>query len=312
MGHFFHNYSFDLKDTIYLFTSGRFEYKNKGYDLTLDAMAKLNYMLQKANSNKTVILFLITKKGTSSINPNVLESRGVMEELRKGVNSITDLLKERLFVAAASNANNPKMPDLNQFVDDYWKLRYRRTLNNWQSERLPPVTTHNLTDDSNDEILNFIRSSNMINRAEDRVKIVYHPDFINESNPLFGMEYHDFVRGCHMGVFPSYYEPWGYTPLESLASGVPAMTSNLAGFGDFIHNETPASTKDGVYIIDRVFKDFNQSAEQMAGSLFEFVNSKPHERIHQRSKSEEFANNFDWNKLIKYYLNAFDLTLKKN
>ena len=309
MGHFFHNHSFNLRKTIYLFTSGRFEYKNKGYDLTLEAMARLNHMLKEEGSDVTVILFIISKQPQYSINPQVLESRGVMEELKRGVKSITKDIEQKLFISAASNPESPVLPDLNQFVEDYWRLRYRRTINNWKSDRLPPVVTHNLVDDANDEVLNFLRESNLLNHKEDRVKIVYHPDFISESNPLFGLDYEQFVRGCHMGVFPSYYEPWGYTPLECLASGVPTITSNLAGFGDYVHTETEGSIKEGVQIVDRVFKGFGESVDQMAGMLYQFVKTTPHQRISQRNKAEAFSAEFDWEKLIKYYEQAYDMAL---
>jgi glycogen(starch) synthase len=79
---------------------------------------------------------------------------------------------------------------------------------------LPPVTTHNMVDDAGDPILNQIRRVKLFNASSDRVKIVFHPDFLNSNNPILGMDYEEFVRGCHLGVFPSYYEPWGYTPAE--------------------------------------------------------------------------------------------------
>ncbi|MCK5782515.1 MAG: glycosyltransferase [Flavobacteriales bacterium] len=312
MGHFFHNYSFDLKNTIYLFTSGRFEYKNKGYDMTLETMARLNHMMKESGSNKTVVLFIISKQDYYTINPQVLQSRGVMEELAKGVTAIAEDLKEKLFVAAASNPDSPKLPDMNQFVDDYWRLKYRRAINDWKSDRTPPVVTHNLVDDANDEVLEFLRSADLLNREEDRVKIIYHPDFISESNPLFGLSYEQFVRGCHMGVFPSYYEPWGYTPLECLASGLPTITSNLAGFGDFVHSETEGTIKDGVQVVDRVFKSFHESADQMAGMLINFINTTPHQRITQRNKAEAFSDGFDWEKLIRYYEEAYEMAVTKN
>jgi len=311
MGHFFHNYSFDLKKTIYLFTSGRFEYKNKGYDMSLEAMAKLNHMLKEAGSDMTVVFFIISKQPQHSINPQVLESRGVMEELHKGVTAISQEIEKNLFTSAASNPENPKLPDLNQFVDDYWRLKYRRALNNWKSDRLPPVVTHNLVDDANDEVLNFLRRSDLINRKEDKVKVIYHPDFISESNPLFGLEYGQFVRGCNMGIFPSYYEPWGYTPLECLASGIPTITSNLAGFGDFVYSETEGSRKDGVHIIDRVYKGFDESAQQLADMIFHFVHLSTHQRITQRNKSEAFSTIFDWEELISFYEEAYSMAISK-
>lgn len=71
-----------------------------------------------------------------------------------------------------------------------------------------------MADDHNDPILSQIRRVKLFNNSHDRVKVVFHPDFLNSNNPILGMDYEEFVRGCHLGVFPSYYEPWGYTPAE--------------------------------------------------------------------------------------------------
>lgn len=64
--------------------------------------------------------------------------------------------------------------------------------------------------------------------------MVFHPEFLSTTNPLFGLDYEEFVRGCHLGVFPSYYEPWGYTPAECTVMGIPSVTTNLSGFGCFM------------------------------------------------------------------------------
>ena len=91
-----------------------------------------------------------------------------------------------------------------------------------------------MADDSTNPILNQLRRLKLFNHPNDRVKIVFHPEFLNSNNPLLGLDYDDFVRGCHLGVFPSYYEPWGYTPAECTVMGVPSITTNLSGFGCFM------------------------------------------------------------------------------
>jgi len=81
---------------------------------------------------------------------------------------------------------------------------------------------------------------------------VYHPDFITTTNPLFSLDYDQFVRGCHLGLFPSYYEPWGYTPVECLARGIPAVASDLSGFGNYILAAiTPDCEKKGLFVVKR-------------------------------------------------------------
>lgn len=309
-GHFFHSTPFDLDNVLYFFTSGRFEYRNKGFDMTMEALARLNYKMQQAGSNKTVVMFFITKAPVHSINPDVLQSRALLDEIKDTVGAIESQVGEKLFDSMTKTPGST-LPDLNNFVDEYWKLRLRRNLQIWKSQGLPPVVTHNLVDDVKDPILEAVRSTQLINKPEDRVKIVYHPAFINSANPLFGIEYPEFVKGCHLGIFPSYYEPWGYTPLECMASGVPAVTSNLAGFGDYSLKHISHPEQHGLYVINRRDLLYEDGAEQLANTLLNFVNSSRKERIEQRYKVEEAAMQFDWNTLTKYYQDAHEEALKR-
>lgn len=309
MAHFFSSYNFDLDKTLYFFTSGRYEYRNKGYDLTLEALARLNHRLKTENSDITIVMFFITKRPFSTINPQILQTRAVLEEFKYTVENIKRQVGERLLFEALEQ-DSPKLPDLSQFVDDYWRLRYRRTLQSWKSDNLPPVVTHNLHDDASDDILNFLRSSNLVNNEDDRVKIVYHPDFINYTNPLFSMEYSQFVRGCHMGVFPSYYEPWGYTPLECLARGVPAITSDLAGFGDYAQQNVKDPHLCGIHVVKRNERSFDDAAGQLANKLYNFIRLSRRERINLRNKVEASAQLFDWSNLTRYYEEAYDMCMK--
>ncbi|WMJ73729.1 glycosyltransferase [Cytophagaceae bacterium ABcell3] len=308
MGHFFQSYSFDLDKTLYFFTSGRYEYRNKGYDLTLEALARLNWRMREANMDTTVVMFFITKQPYHSINPSALQSRAIMEEIRETCEAIEKQVGNRLFCAAAASSD-AKVPDLNHFVDDYWRLRLRRTIQSWKSAGLPLIVTHNLINDQKDEILNFLRMANLVNNEHDRVKIVYHPDFISPTNPLFGMEYGQFIRGCHLGVFPSYYEPWGYTPLESIASGVPAVTSDLTGFGDYVKKAMPDHNDNGLYVVQRKDRSFDDAANQLTDMLFEFVKQTRRDRIQQRNMVEAASEGFDWKHLAAFYDQAYEKAL---
>ncbi|QIX60556.1 glycosyltransferase [Hymenobacter sp. BT18] len=311
MAHFFQSYSFDLDKTLYLFTSGRYEYHNKGFDLTLEALARLNYRLQQSGLEGQVVMFFITKRPFYSINPQVLQSRAVLNEVRETCEAIERQVGERLFYAAAG-ATDYKLPELGSMVDDYWKLRYRRTLQSWKTNSLPPVITHNLVDDHNDDILNFVRRANLVNNQHDRVKIVYHPDFVSPTSPLFGMEYGQFVRGCHLGIFPSYYEPWGYTPLECVARGVPAITSDLSGFGDYVMQNVPQHEEKGIFVVQRQEKSFDEAAEELTNMLWTFVLQTRRERIMQRNQVESSSEMYDWKNLRVYYDRAYHLALERS
>jgi glycogen(starch) synthase len=308
MGHFFQNQPFDLDQTLYLFTSGRFEYSNKGYDLTLDALEILNRKMKESGSRKTGIMFFITKQPYHSIDPEVLHSRAVLDEIRENCQAIEKEVGEKLFQASAAS-KDLTLPDLNDFVGEYWRLRLRRTVQTWKTNARPKVVTHLLKQE--DDIIRNLHRTQLLNHAEDKVKVVYHPDFIVSTNPLFGLDYGQFVRGCHLGVFPSYYEPWGYTPLECMARGVPTVTSDLSGFGDYMMQIMRDYEQWGVSVVNRKTQNYQDSAEQLANLLFKFVQQSQRDRVMQRNRVESIADTFDWSNLRGYYDTAHELAVMK-
>ena len=311
MGHFFQSYSFDLDKTLYFFTSGRYEYQNKGYDVTLEALARLNYKMQVADIDTTIVMFFVTRQPFYTINPEVLHAKAQIEDVWRVCEEIKEQVGRRLYTQITSAEGAYEFPDLSAMVDDYLRLKLRRNIQSWKTKKLPKVITHTLKDDSNDEILNFLRTSNLVNNRHDKVKIVYHPDFITTSNPLFRMDYNTFVRGCHLGIFPSMYEPWGYTPLECLASGLPSVTSEVAGFGDYVVNNIPDHDERGMYIINRKGRNFYEIAEDLANIMFDFVLMSRRERISLRYKCEESSLHFDWSNLGKYYDQAYNMVIER-
>lgn len=134
----------------------------------------------------------------------------------------------------------------------------------FQRSSLPPICTHNVCDDVTDPILNALRRCQLFNSRHDRVKVIFHPEFLRSTSPLLPMDYEEFVRGCHLGVFPSYYEPWGYTPAECTVMGVPNISTNLSGFGCFMEEHVHEPQTYGIYVVDRRFKSTEESCQQLS------------------------------------------------
>jgi glycogen(starch) synthase len=307
MGHFFPTYTFDLDKTLYFFISGRYEYRNKGFDMFIESLARLNWKIKSSGLDRTVVAFLVTKRPYRQMNPDVLASRAIMDELRANCDAIKNQIGEKLFYATAQG----KMPRVDDLIDEYWRLRLRRTMQAWKTGRLPLVVTHDILDDGKDEVLNQIRNCKLFNNADDRVKIVYHPEFINASNPLWGMDYDQFVRGCHLGVFPSYYEPWGYTPLECAALGVPAITSDVSGFGAYVMENIPNPEEVGLFVQHRRYASFDASANQLAEQMYNVARLDRRDRIALRNRVDRAAEHFDWSNLARYYDEAHNLALQR-
>jgi len=309
MAHFFPSYSFDLAQTRYMFTSGRFEPRNKGFDLCLEAMARLNAALKAAESDLTVVFFIITRRPTRSLHPEVLRMRGVLQELREVCTRITADVGDKLYHLAATRQS----VDLDELVEEYWALRLRRTQAALQTDSLPLLTTHVLESEHDDGVLNHLRDLDLKNRPEDPVKIVYSPDFITPTSPIWGMEYDQFVRGCHLGLFPSTYEPWGYTPPECLALGVPAITTDLSGFGRYAaeHPGEGEASDWAPFILPRRGHSFHDAAAILAHRLFEFCALDRRDRILMRNRVEARSWDFDWSRLGGAYHQVHDLALAR-
>jgi glycogen(starch) synthase len=204
-----------------------------------------------------------------------------------------------------------KTPKLDDLVDEYWHLRLRRAVHAWRTTRLPSVVTHELAYGDTDAIMRHLREAGLQNQPDDPVKVVYQPDFISASDPLFGMDYDQFVRGCHLGIFPSLYEPWGYAPLECVILGIPTVTSDLAGFGSYVQQHVHDHDRHGIWVLRRRGVGFDQAAEELAERTFHFTRLDRRERIALRNRVESTAEQFDWSRLYPAYNRAHELALER-
>ncbi len=308
MGHFFPAYTFDLDNTIYLFTSGRYEYRNKGMDLFIEALHRLNQRLKHVPDRPTVVAFIITRAPTRNINVGVLQNQSMFDDLRTWCDELQSRIGRRLFRTAA----NGKLPTFEDLITDDSLVRLKQFIHAWRNGRQPPIVTHDLQDDSNDAVLKHLRHRNLVNSADDAVKVVFHPEFVTHTSPLLNLDYEQFVRGCHMGVFPSYYEPWGYTPMETIAMGLPAVTTDLSGFGAYVNRNIPDNDSDGgICVLSRLSHPFEQSVEELVEHLMGFAKLNRRQRIELRNKVERVSEIFDWSNLVSRYHDAHDLAIDR-
>jgi len=307
MGHFFPSYSFDLDNTLYFVTSGRYEYRNKGMDMYIEALWRLNQRLKALSDRPTVVAFNITRAPTKNVNVGVLQNQSMFEELRGTCRDVQEQMGRRLFEAVVRG----RMPMPQELLGDDAGVRLKRAMHAWRSGRQPAIVTHDLMDDAGDPVLQHLRHRGMFNSADDPVKMVFHPQFVTATSPLINLDYEQFVRGCHMGIFPSYYEPWGYTPMECVALGVPAVTTDLSGFGAYVERHVPDNEEQGILVLNRRTKSFAQSADDLAEFLFRFCQLNRRRRIELRNKVERLSELFDWSNLIKHYHEAHDMALDR-
>lgn len=249
-------------DTIIVATSGRYEFKNKGIDVFLEAMHRLDWQQEL---NRPVIAFV---------------------EVPAWVAGPRQDLQERL--ASGKTFDSP----------------------------LPmPFITHNLNDIQNDNVINTLRWFDKSNRLEEKVKIIFVPCYLDGKDGIFDMSYYDVLIGNDLSIYASYYEPWGYTPLESVAFHVPCITTSLSGFGMWankIKGEGQLSTlKDGVEVIPRTDYNYNEVADGIVRSLLEYAAWNKNAVNAARRNAAELSEKALWKHFIQQYYDAYDVALQK-
>jgi glycogen(starch) synthase len=306
MGHFFPSYSFDLDRTLYMFTSGRYEYLNKGMDVFIESLYHLNQRLKALPKPPTVVAFIITRAQTKSPNVTSLHNHLRFEDLKATIREMESSLGQRILNVAARG----KIPSFEDIFTEEFQVRLKRSIMARKTNQWPPVVTHDMWDDAGDAVLKHLRHRNLLNAPGDPVKVIFHPDFVSLSS-LFSLDYDQFVRGCHMGIFPSYYEPWGYTPLECLALGLPTVTTDLSGFGAYVERHVPDALQNGVLVLNRSKSSSEACIDQLSSFLLKFCDLNRRERISLRNRAERLTERFTWDIMAAHYHRAHAEALKR-
>lgn len=169
------------------------------------------------------------------------------------------------------------------------------------------LTTHNLYNSHQDSILNALQWFHFRNQPTDKVKIVFIPSYLNGQDGIFNLSYWDVLIGMDLTVFPSYYEPWGYTPLESIAFSVPTITTDLSGFGQWAKN---LEGHEGVTVVHRSDYNNHEVVEAIASAVNEFVRLRPMQTKKLRKGAWQTSQKALWSKFIQYYYDAYRIALK--
>lgn len=186
------------------------------------------------------------------------------------------------------------------------------TVRSSRSNPMPePVITHELNNPNDDAILNRIRQLGFQNQpARSKVQVIYVPCYLTGNDGIFNMTYYDMLAGLDLTAFPSYYEPWGYTPLESVAFGVPTITTSLSGFGQWVLSSGKNGfDKSGVVVIPRNDSNYNEVVGALANAMYDMSRATPEAVASDSVAARETADKAEWNYFITYYVEAFRIAL---
>ena len=247
-------------DTLLISTSGRYEFRNKGIDVFVEAM---NRLLRDRELKKKVVAFI--------------EVPGWVGEPRK---------------------------DLQARLEEGKK--YDTPLD-------VPQVTHWLHNMSHDNVLGMLKYYDMHNRKEENVKVIFLPCYLDGKDGIVNLPYYDIVLGNDLCIYPSYYEPWGYTPLEAVAFKVPCITTDLAGFGLWANSVFghDGELKDGVKVIHRTDYNYSEVADNIKDTVAAFSTMTKKEVDTCRKNADALSKKALWSEFIKYYYEAYDIALSK-
>jgi glycogen(starch) synthase len=231
----------------------------------------------------------------------------MFNELRDTCEAIKEEMGRRLFRSVAQG----RLPTIEELLDEYAVVRLKRMMYAWRSSPPPAIVTHDLLDDANDPVLNHLRTAGLWNLRGRPREGRLPPGLPVADQPAARDGVRPVRARLSLGVFPSYYEPWGYTPLECIVSGIPAITSDLSGFGDYVMQNFPDHDEAGMYVAQRRGMPFHVSVAQVAEWLYQMTRMTRRQRIDLRNKTESFAEHFDWNHLARHYATAHRMALEQ-
>jgi glycogen synthase len=209
---------------------------------------------------------------------------------------------------------NPERPILAFILVPAWIKGPRTDLQERLKKNLPsshplyaPFITHELVEPHSDQICKYLHYLNFTNQDNNNVKIIFVPSYLNGNDKIFDKSYYDLLIGLDLTVFPSYYEPWGYTPLESIAFHIPTITTNLAGFGVWAEEEKPEDDFSGVKVLKRTEENYFEVAEEIKNLIIQYstkYNSEQTERL--RKAAHSLSEKASWSYFIRFYLEAYE------
>ncbi len=189
-------------------------------------------------------------------------------------------------------------------------LSFADYLHNKKSEiqkEFAPLSTHLIPTEN--ECIQKLFQNGLCNKKSDKVKVILSPVMLDSKDGFFNKDYYRITNGCDLGIFPSYYEPWGYTPLESITLGVPTVTSNLAGFGNY--SSKKLKKDESIYVLDRKNQTYEESTDELFKFMLKFINLDLKKKHELKYNALETAKNFTWRKFYENYLKAYEIAQNK-
>lgn len=252
-------------DTLIISTSGRNDFRCKGFDVYMEAMKQLNEQL-----------------------------RGTNQQVLSLIEVPCWLLGPRTDVQERLQLKGKKAEAINTPLHT-------------------PIISHDLYNLNEDRIVNLIKSMGFEDCTNNNVKVILVPCYLDGNDGIFDLHYYDLLTANDLTIYPSYYEPWGYTPLESVAFKTPCITTDLSGFGQWVDSVLgrTGTLTDGVSVLHRDDNNYFECAAEICQAIQQFMNAPKADRDKMRRNAAKFANKAQWENFVAYYYKAYEFALNK-
>jgi len=305
-------YKLNFENLMIIHISGRYEFHNKGIDVFLEALEIINQRLKNQKTPREVLAFIWVPAPVLGIKPEIIKAfeiakkqRVLIEQPLMRINDCLSFMVNNFEKQLASKTLREFFTD--EEINAINSLMATNPLGELQGET-PPICPFII--DERDTILQTLKKLQLINKATDKVKVIFYPIYLSKSDQLLELEYYDAVAGSDMGVYPSTYEPYGLTPLEALALGVPAITTDLSGFGLLV-NELSEKHPNGIHILRRRGRTSQEAAKDLSDIILKQLTLSK-KALHQaRENARKIAEMYSWQNIIHVYKEAYDTAIQK-
>lgn len=288
-------YDVDIEDDPrIMFISGRYEFHNKGVDILIDALGEVN----KRKGDEFFVFFFVPSdvRGPKS---EVLDNMSLYEELEDYVEGTMPEYKSAVISSVAGDED--PVENIRHLLQSNTLETLRRNFH--EKKGKPPLCAFDLNYE-HDEIIERLQSQGITNSEDDRVKVVFYPTYLSVGDKLLSMSYNDAIVASSVGIFPSYYEPWGYTPVETAANGALSITTDLAGFGRFLQENTSKEERKGIQVLERENRTDDEAAYDLAEMIDEMIGYSKTEITERKHNARRLAQMTSWSKLGENYRKA--------
>ncbi|NHK31371.1 MAG: glycosyltransferase [Asgard group archaeon] len=305
-------YSVNFENQLIVHISGRYEFHNKGIDVFLDALKIVNDRLKNETKHKDILVFIWVPAPVSGIKQNIKEAFDNAHKHREIVETPLLRIEEYISQLKKDYDSHLESKTLREFfLEDELKNAINLALKSNEQkgkETKPPVCPFNLNE--RDTIYQKLVTLGLTNNSTDNVKVIFYPVYLSKNDQLLGLDYYEAVAGCDMGIYPSIYEPFGLTPLEALALGVPAVTTDLSGFGLLV-NEQTSKNSFGIFVLKRRGRTNQEAAEDLAKIIIQQSKLTKKKSQAARIHAREISELYSWQNIIKEYKIAYDQAIQE-